>query len=112
MLTLLKLLQSLVNALQSGGTPAEVAAGIALGSTLGLTPLTNVHNLGIVALIVILNVSFGGGMLGRALFVPVGIAPDAEASAHLGVALHHAASSNLERKSRPWSSSSARSWDG
>lgn len=76
MLTLLKLLQSLVKTLHSEGTPGQVAAGIALGSALGLTPLMNLHNLIVFALIVILNVSFGGGMLGWALFVPVGFALD------------------------------------
>jgi uncharacterized protein (TIGR03546 family) len=76
MLSLLKLLQSIIKALHSDGTPGQVAAGLALGSALGLTPLLNIHNLLIFALIVILNVSFGGGMLGWALFVPVGFALD------------------------------------
>ena len=76
MLTLLKLLQSLIKALHSEGTPAQVAAGVALGSALGLTPLMNVHNVVIFALLVILNVSFGGGMLGWALFVPLGFVLD------------------------------------
>ncbi len=76
MLTLLKLLQSLIKTLHSEGTPGQVAAGVALGSALGITPLVNVHNLLIFALIVILNVSFGGGMLGWALFVPVGFGLD------------------------------------
>src|SRR5215207_9561728 len=76
MLTLLKLLQSIIKTLHSEGTPGQVAAGIALGSALGLTPLMNPHNLLVFALIVILNVSFGGGMLGWALFVPVGFLLD------------------------------------
>jgi uncharacterized protein (TIGR03546 family) len=76
MLTLLKLLQSLIKALHSEGTPGQVAAGIALGSALGLTPLMNLHNLVVFALIVMLNVSFGGGMLGWALFVPLGFVLD------------------------------------
>jgi uncharacterized protein (TIGR03546 family) len=76
MLTLLKLIQSIVKALHSDGTPAQVAAGIALGSALGLTPLINLHNLLIFAFIVILNVSFGGGLLGWSLFVPVGFLLD------------------------------------
>jgi uncharacterized protein (TIGR03546 family) len=76
MLTLLKLLQSLVKALHSEGTPGQVAAGIALGSALGLTPLMNAHNLVVFGLLVILNVSFAGGMLGWALFVPVGFVLD------------------------------------
>jgi uncharacterized protein (TIGR03546 family) len=76
MLGILKLLQSIIKALHSDGTPGQVAAGLALGSALGLTPLLNVHNLIVFALIVILNVSFGGGMLGWALFVPLGFILD------------------------------------
>lgn len=72
MFTLLKLIQSIIKTLHSDGTPGQVAAGIALGSALGLTPLVNVHNLVVFSLIVLLNVSFGGGMLGWALFVPLG----------------------------------------
>lgn len=76
MLALLKLLQSIIKTLHSDGTPGQVAAGIALGSALGLTPLVNVHNLVIFAAIVLLNVSFGGGMLGWALFIPLGFILD------------------------------------
>jgi uncharacterized protein (TIGR03546 family) len=76
MFTLLKLIQSIIKTLHSEGTPGQVAAGIALGSALGLTPLVNVHNLIIFSLIVLLNVSFGGGMLGWALFVPLGFVLD------------------------------------
>ena len=76
MLALLKLLQSIIKTLHSEGTPGQVAAGIALGAALGLTPLLNPHNLLIVAAIVLLNVSFVGGMLGWALFVPLGFLLD------------------------------------
>jgi uncharacterized protein (TIGR03546 family) len=76
MFTLLKLIQSIIKTLHSEGTPGQVAAGIALGSVLGLTPLMNVHNLIIFSVIVLFNVSFGGGMLGWALFVPVGFVLD------------------------------------
>src|SRR5438105_4170075 len=62
MLALIKLIQSIIKTLHSEGTPGQVALGMALGSVLGLTPL--------------LNVSFGGAMLGWALFVPVGFALD------------------------------------
>jgi uncharacterized protein (TIGR03546 family) len=75
-LTLLKLLQSLIKTLHSEGTPGQVAAGIALGSVLGLTPLMNVHNLLIAALILVMNVSVGGAMLGWAFFLPVGFLLD------------------------------------
>jgi uncharacterized protein (TIGR03546 family) len=76
MFTLLKLIQSIIKTLHSEGTPGQVGAGIALGAALGLTPLVNVHNLIVFSLIVLLNVSFGGGMLGWALFVPVGFILD------------------------------------
>lgn len=76
MLVLIKLIQSLIKTLHSAGTPGQVAAGMALGSALGLTPLMNLHNLLIFSLLVLLNVSFGGGMLGWMLFVPVGFLLD------------------------------------
>jgi len=76
MLTIVKLVQSLVKALHSEGTPGQLAAGIALGAILGLTPLVSLHNAVVFALIVMLNVSFPGAMLGWALFVPVGFLLD------------------------------------
>jgi uncharacterized protein (TIGR03546 family) len=76
MLGLLKLIQSIIKTLHSAGTPGQVAAGMALGSVLGLTPLMNLHNLVIFSLLVLLNVSFGGGMLGWMLFVPFGFLLD------------------------------------
>ncbi len=76
MLSLLKLLQSLFRTLHSEGTPAQVAAGIMLGAGIGLTPLMSAHNLVLIAAIVLLNVSFGGGMLGMALFTPLGFLLD------------------------------------
>lgn len=72
----IKLLRSLIKALNSEGTPGQVAAGMALGAVLGLTPLMNLHNLVIFSLIVILNVSFPGAMLGWAVFTPVGFLLD------------------------------------
>src|SRR3954464_9877329 len=76
MLALLKLIQSIIKTLHSAGTPGQVAAGMALGSALGLTPLMNLHNLAIFSILVLLNVSFGGGMLGWMLFVPLGFLLD------------------------------------
>jgi uncharacterized protein (TIGR03546 family) len=73
---LLKFLQALVKALNSDGTPGQVAAGIALGAVFGLTPLMNLHNLVLFMLAIILNVSFPGVMLGWVLFLPVGFALD------------------------------------
>jgi len=73
---LVKLIQSLIGALHSEGTPGQLALGIALGSIMGLTPLMNIHNAIVFGAIVLLNVSFAGGMLGWALFVPIGFLLD------------------------------------
>ena len=69
-------MQSPIGALHSEGTPGQLAAGIVLGSFLGLTPLVNIHNAVIFAALVLLNVSFSGGMLGWALFIPFGFLLD------------------------------------
>jgi uncharacterized protein (TIGR03546 family) len=76
MFTLLKLLQSLVKTLHSDGTPGQIAAGVALGAALGLTPIANLHNVLVVLLLALLNVSFAAGLFAWALFVPVGFLLD------------------------------------
>lgn len=76
MLTLLKLLRSLVKTLHSDGSPAQIALGVALGAALGLTPIANAHNLIVLLLLAVLNVSFAAGMLAWAVFVPVGFMLD------------------------------------
>lgn len=76
MLLLIKLLRSLVKTLHSDGTPVQIALGIALGAALGLTPLVNAHNLVVLLLLALLNVSFAAGLFAWALFVPIGFALD------------------------------------
>lgn len=76
MLTLIKTIQYLIKALNSEGTPGQVAAGIAVGAALGLTPLVNLHNVLILAAVMLLNVSAPGALLGWLLFVPLGFALD------------------------------------
>ena len=76
MLTLLKLIRSLFKTLHSDGSPAQIAFGIALGAALGLTPIANLHNVLIVLLLAVLNVSFAAGMFAWAVFVPVGFMLD------------------------------------
>jgi len=72
MLALLKSLQSIIQTLHSDGTPGQVAAGIALGSALGIMPLMNLQNLLVLTVLFLVNVSFGAGMLGWALATPIG----------------------------------------
>jgi uncharacterized protein (TIGR03546 family) len=73
---IVKLVQSLVKALNSEGTPGQVAMGMALGACLGLTPLVNLHNLLIVGAILFFRVSVPGAMLGWFIFTPVGFLLD------------------------------------
>src|SRR5258705_10647615 len=72
----LKLIQSLIKTLHSEGTPGQLAAGLAPGAILGLTPLWNLHNAVVLALVIVLNVPFPAAMVGCALFVPVGFLLD------------------------------------
>lgn len=73
---LVKLVQSLVKALNSEGTPGQVAAGIAAGACLGLTPLISLHNLLVVGAILFFRISVPGATLGWMVFTPVGFALD------------------------------------
>ena len=72
MLAILNLLRSLVKTLHSDGSPGQIAAGIALGAALGLTPIANAHNLLVVLLLALLNVSFAAGLFAMVVFVPIG----------------------------------------
>lgn len=73
---LLRLFQKLIATLNSEGTPGQVAAGIALGSIFGLTPLMNLHNILMFAGIALFNVSFPAAMLGWIVFEPMGFLLD------------------------------------
>ena len=76
MLALLKLVRSLIKTLHSDGTPTQIALGVALGAALGLTPIVNLHNLVVLLLLAVLNVSFAAGLFAWMLFVPVGFLLD------------------------------------
>ncbi len=76
MFTLLKIIQSLVRALNSEATPNQVAAGFVLGAALGLTPLVSLHNLVIVVAIALFRVTVPGAILGWLLTVPLGFLLD------------------------------------
>jgi len=76
MYVILKLLQKLVSTLNSEGTPGQVAAGIAIGAVFGLTPLLNLHNLIVLAFVMVFRVSFPAVTLGWFAAVPLGFALD------------------------------------
>ncbi|MGY8778498.1 MAG: TIGR03546 family protein [Longimicrobiales bacterium] len=73
---IVKFVQSFVKALNSEGTPGQVAAGIAFGSCLGLTPLVSLHNLIIIGVVLFFRVSVPGATLGWLVFTPIGFALD------------------------------------
>lgn len=71
-----KFIQKLVATLNSEGTPGQVGAGIALGAVFGLTPLLNLHNLLILAIVLLFRVTLPAVMLGWFISVPFGFALD------------------------------------
>ena len=76
MYVILKLLQKLVSTLNSDGTPGQVGAGMAIGAVFGLTPLLNLHNLVVLAIVMVFRVSFPAVTLGWFAAVPLGFALD------------------------------------
>ncbi|MGE5581293.1 MAG: TIGR03546 family protein [Bacillota bacterium] len=61
-------LAKLISVLHSGEEPKHLAAGFALGSIIGLTPLNSLHNLIIFCLILLLNVSISAATFGIFVF--------------------------------------------
>lgn len=73
---ILKFIQSLVKALNSDGTPGQVAMGMAIGLAFGLTPLVSLHNLVVLAVAMLTTVSFPGVFVGWAIATPIGFLLD------------------------------------
>ena len=76
MYMILKLIQKLIATLNSDGTPKQVAAGIAIGTVFGLTPLINLHNLVIFAIVLFFKITLPAVMLGWFVSIPLGFALD------------------------------------
>ena len=72
----LKFLQTLLKALNSDGTPGQVAMGMAVGLCFGLTPLVSLHNLFVLAVAMLTTLSFPGVFLGWFLATPLGFLLD------------------------------------
>ncbi|MEJ2237086.1 MAG: TIGR03546 family protein [Gemmatimonadales bacterium] len=73
---ILKLLQKLAATLNSDGTPTQVAAGMAIGTVFGLTPLLNLHNLVVLVIVMLFRVTIPAVMLGWIASIPFGFALD------------------------------------
>jgi len=65
---ILKLLSKFFKVLRSAVSPNQIAWGFALGTIVGLTPFWSLHNLIVVALIIVLNVNISAALLAFALF--------------------------------------------
>jgi uncharacterized protein (TIGR03546 family) len=76
MFALLKIIQSIFKTLHSDGTPNQVAWGITVGAGLAFIPILSLHWALLFVVLVMVNISFGGGMLGWALFTPFSFALD------------------------------------
>lgn len=65
-----------VKLLHSEERPMQIGFGFALGSVIALTPLSSPHNLFVLLLLCVINVSFSAGLLGMVLMSPLGYALD------------------------------------
>ncbi|MFO6421383.1 TIGR03546 family protein [Hylemonella sp. W303a] len=65
-----------VKLLHSEERPMQIGLGFALGSVIALTPLSSPHNLLVLLLLCIINVSFSAGLLGMVLMSPLAYALD------------------------------------
>lgn len=64
----LKLLGKLIKALTSGESPSQLAGGFILGMIVGLTPFSNLHNLFVVLLIILIRVNISMSIFSALLF--------------------------------------------
>lgn len=68
MFLLMRYIAKLLKALASEASPGQIAGGIILGMIIGLTPLSSLHNLFIVVLILVLKVNIGMALLSFTIF--------------------------------------------
>ena len=68
MFLLMRYIAKLLKALASEASPGQIAGGIILGMIIGLTPVSSLHNLFIVILILVLKVNIGMALLSFTIF--------------------------------------------
>lgn len=61
-----------VKLLHSEERPMQIGFGFALGSIIAITPFSSPHNLLVLLLLCVINVSFSAGLLGMVLMAPLG----------------------------------------
>ncbi|MFT5171451.1 MAG: hypothetical protein ACI9BD_001228 [Candidatus Marinamargulisbacteria bacterium] len=71
-LWILKQLRSLIKAIESGQTPAQLAGGLVIGFWLGIVPFNVVFFVCMLSLLLLVNVNIGMGVLGMAIFGLIG----------------------------------------
>jgi len=64
----IKLLKKLITLINSDVSPNQIAGGVALGSIIGFTPFTCLHNFVVLFLIFLLNVNMAAAFFSAALF--------------------------------------------
>ncbi|XWN36949.1 MAG: TIGR03546 family protein [Balneola sp.] len=76
MFLLLKYIAKLLKALSSEASPNQLAGGFVLGMIIGLTPVTSIHNLLILVLVIVLKVNIGMVILAFLVFSGVAYLAD------------------------------------
>lgn len=65
---ILKFVLKFIRILNKDASPQQIAGGIALGSIIGITPLTSLHNLLVLVLILMVRVNISSALLGVLVF--------------------------------------------
>ena len=65
---ILKFVLKFIRILNKDASPQQIAGGIALGSIIGITPLTSLHNLVVLVLILMVRVNISSALLGVLVF--------------------------------------------
>lgn len=76
MFLIMRYVAKLMKALASEATPPQIAGGIILGMIIGLTPVSSLHNLFIIVLILVLRVNIGMALLSFTVFSGVAFLAD------------------------------------
>jgi uncharacterized protein (TIGR03546 family) len=65
---MLKIIFNLIKVLNGDGSPRQIAAGLALGALVGITPVASLHNLIVALVILMINVNVSAALFALAVF--------------------------------------------